>query len=357
MPWATHSQLLTLAHVSARDEQQNTMLNHPCWNDELFSKLSYGTIMVYQPFLKTHFKNMNFDGTSSCASVITLGELVFTAQSAAVLLWHVYRTWKIEPIFVDPTYGPYVPLAMFSLDVHFDQRAILQALATLTAWHKDPFATSITLDTVVLPPVLLLLQHKAIIALASMAPVNDSAIVLRLHAFSGVNMERHVHDIMFAPMTYSNVNVLLPPLPAYTSLIQLAGVQSLFGTPTQQQLFDAHKSVLVYYDNLVRPNAADRGKSILPILFNLMTEGSLFERQDGCIVGFSRLHLTRPDAERKKYLFYLMQEKMKLYFKNNIAHYEHVTDLGRCSKGQFAVKHVTLTTTARSFWASTKLAL
>ena len=358
MPWATHSQLLTLAHVSARDEQQNTIMSHPCWSDELFCKLAYGTIMVHQPFLKAHFKNMGLDGAPSCSSVITWGELIFTAQSASVLLWHVYRTWKIDPIFVDKTYGPYVPLALFAIDIHCDQRAVLQALATLTAWHKDPFETSITLNDVVIPPVLMLLQHQAIKALCTVAPVKDTGIILRLHAYCGINMELYVRDLMFTAMTYSNITAQLPMVPAYTALIQLAGVQSLFGTPTQQQWFDAHKSVLLYYDTLVRPNAANRGKSILPVLTNLISSVPLFEKKDdNRIVGFASVTLTQPDDQRRNYLLYLLQEKMKLHFLSHQANYQHVQDLGRCSKGQFVVKHVTLAATARSFWASTKLAL
>jgi hypothetical protein len=351
MPWATHSQLLTLAHVSAHDAHNNVIPVHPCWSDPLYAQLAYGTMMMYQKEIKAFFSPLaavdpSF-GTEACSSRAVWGEFMYLAQSAAVVLYQTYRMWNIDPVFVDPTYGPYAPLAL--CDYLFsvcDQRKVLLALATLTAWHKEPFETSVVLDDTVLPAVMLLFPREALIKLHAHAPVRD-AIEERLRVFKSVSFELPRRTI-----TYTNINVTAPCLRAYDALVQLAGVESLFGVPTLQLKFDVHKAVLQHYFSVAAPDSKWRRAGVLPVMAQLMTKNPLFEKRDNRLLGVSDTPFAFPTLTERQNLLQALIEKFMVIHAQTAMQYKGVEMLGRYNKGQFAIKHLQLAAAPPAFWSA-----
>lgn len=345
MPWATHQQLLTLAHVSAKDAEESVMAMHPCWQDPLYAKLVYGTLMRVNQVIKEAlaFADPNY-GSESCFSRLFWGELIFMAHSASALLWHVYKTWNIEPIFVDSQYGVYTPLAVYSVPLHYDQRVVLQALATLTAWHRDPFATTIAVDQKLIPPVLLLFTHQAILELQQKAPRDDAHIKTRLDAFSQFNMEPYMKQLHSSPMKY---HCVADPSLVYDELTRIAGISSLYGVLNDNDWFNAHVSALQHYFQIARP--MNRQTSLLPIITKLVDAAPvMFEFRDNRMLGFAEheLVLPRDHAERLQ----TMRLKLQEYYALTALHYAKVLNLGVYDHGQFAQVCLNLAAAPNRFW-------
>jgi hypothetical protein len=242
---------------------------------------------------------------------------------------------------------------LYGLDVHFDQRTVLNALATLTAWHKDPFATTITLNNYVLPPVLLLFSQTTIRTLLRAAPRVDDALTLRLQAFSQFNMDPVMQSIYMDSMSYHDVVVTNEN--AYTALVNLAGIESLFGVPDKQQRFTAHNAALALYCLLTRPGHTLGSRSIVPILTALMTSGSVLDKQVDAydrerIAGLRAGPWQYPTDEQRTRLLERLSATMEAYNAAAHEHYENVLLLGKYDQGQFVKVCVKLATTAGSFW-------
>lgn len=349
MPWATHQQLLTLAHVSAKDARESVMAHHPCWQDPLFAKLVYGTLMRANSAIKNALTFINPQyGSDECFSRVFWGELIFMAHSASAILWHVYKTWNIAPLFVDPKYGVYAPLAVYSVPIHYDQRTVLQALATLTAWHRDPFATTITLDQKVLPPVLLLFTHDAILQLQRAAPVTDMHIKTRLDAFSQFNMEPYMRKLHFTTMSY---HITADPGNVYDEITRIAGITSLYGVLNDFDWYNAHVSVLQHYFQLARP--ADRKTSILPIMTKLVDAAAdIFDFEDDRLLGFKEHELVLQHDHAT--LLPILATKLQHFYTVSEAHYAKVSRLGVYDHGQFAQVCLNLAATPSAFWKITR---
>jgi len=366
MPWATHSQLLTLAHISAQcnrkqpEVESNIMADEECWKDPFFAQITQGTLMMYQAQLQSVFElrlrtDKHFErhyGTEICPSRETWCEFIFLAQSAALLLWKVYRQWGIAPVFVDPTFGPYAPLALCEqLHSRCDQSTVLLALATLTAWQRDPFATSITVKDLVLPSVLLLFPHAALLTLHEHAPSSVDVIAERLRMFRNFNVDLIMQDIAQNPPCYDNL-VDKPHVTAHAALVHLAGIESLYGVPSHQDRYDAHMAVLQHYLALVRPRLAERNRSIFPVITRLMTTGKLFDKHKNCIKGFVMEPLIPPAIKDRELLIQALAEKLQDTYYSNAAHYRQVEQLGKYTKGQYVLKTLRLAAAPPVFWSA-----
>lgn len=347
MPWATHQQLLTLAHVSAKDAQESVMAVHPCWRDPLYAKLVYGTLMRANAAIKEalQFANPQY-GTEDCFSRLFWGELIFMAHSASAVLWHVYKTWNISPIFVDEKYGVYAPLAVYSVPLHYDQRVVLQALATLTAWHKDPFATTIVVDQKIIPPVLLLFTHQAIVHLQRFAPRTDVHIKARLDAFVQFDMEPYMKQLHSLPMNY---HCVAEPTLVYNELTRIAGITSLYGVVNEHDWFNAHVSVLQHYFQIARPS--NRKTSLLPVITKLVDGATgVFEIVGDRMLGFAEHELILPSTHDQNKLLPILATKLQDFYNLAKVHYANVMNLGVYDHGQFAQVCLNLASTPHRFW-------
>jgi len=260
MPWATHSQLLTLAHVSARDEKESTMMTHPCWLDAAYVRMLYNTIAANSQYVQ---------------SGVFFHEFIYTAQATCVVLWQVYKAWNIpeEHWYVGTNGKPVAPMAFYNAAIkrtwHSDQRTVLQALATITAWHKQPFETSIMLENTVIPPVLLLFPQAFLRMLVPYARQNTGSISERILVFSDCQLllstrpnstDAYLQQLFAQPMDYRDVDQTVFA-PAFDQLVTAAGITSLFGTPTEQQWYNVHNSVLMLYNKLARPRDENEQQS------------------------------------------------------------------------------------------------
>lgn len=329
MPWATHSQLLTLAHVSARDEKESTMMAHQCWSDPAYGRLVYNTIAFHSRY---------------AAHSVYFHEFVYTAQATCVVLWQVYKMWNIpeEQWFAVEAGKPFAPMAFYNQAIqrrmfHSDQRVVLQALATITAWHKEPFDTSIMLETTVIPPVLLLFPHVLIQHLLPYAQMYTDKVAERIRVFAGCQFyttdgyyttDTYLQHVFGQAMDYSMIDQTMCA-PAYNELVTAAGITSLFGTPTQQQWYNVHNSVLMMYNKLARPLKEEEQRyGPTACCMKLVSE-------DINVMDMTNASVKPNSTQRQHYFLTALKTIMSSFHSFVRSHYSKVDDLGKYDAGQF----------------------